>query len=66
MENNTYHTGLTNTYGEVKIIEKNGLYYWMLEDCFDSEPEQIPEYLFKALLKFITEKDGFVLSKTTS
>ena len=45
-------TGIGNTYGEVSIIEADGKYYLELGDCFDTTPEEIPEYLYTALLKY--------------
>jgi hypothetical protein len=48
-------TGIGNTYGEVSIIESAGKFYLELGDCFYTEPEEIPEYLYNALLKYSTD-----------
>ena len=53
-------TGLANTYGEVQIIERTEdgyiKFYWLLEDCFGDDIQQIPEYLYSAILRFIYER----------
>jgi hypothetical protein len=53
----TKSTGLANTYGEVEIIVKNEngkfKYYWSLDDCFGVDIQEIPEYLYTAILKYI-------------
>ena len=58
--------GLSNTYGSVKIAEQEGKYFWMLEDCFDSEWEEIPKYLYDAMFKFKIEKDGSIIYESTA
>ena len=52
-----------NYYGGPYVFEKNGKYYWFIEnhdtdmDNIDMEDvEEIPKYLYDALIKFEDEK----------
>jgi hypothetical protein len=48
-------TPFSNTYGSLIIMEERGFYYAKMEDCFDSDEEEIPKYLYDALLKYTNE-----------
>ena len=41
-----------NYYGGLEIVEKNGKYYWGIEDHSGTDWEEIPFSLFEELKKF--------------
>jgi hypothetical protein len=60
MDEIRHSTGLTNTYGDVEIIGRTEdgyiKFYWLLGDCFGDDIQEIPEYLYSAILRFIYER----------
>lgn len=53
---------IDNYYGEVHVCKDGGSFYWSIEDYSGRCVEQIPEYLYDALLKFERERMAGVLS----
>ena len=47
--------GIGNYYGGLEIKEEDGKYYWGIENYNDTEYEDIPKYLYDALVKFRDE-----------
>lgn len=41
-----------NCYGSLKIKKKSNKYFWSIEDWNSNEWEEIPKYLYNALIKF--------------
>jgi len=48
---------ICNYYGGLNIVEKDGKYYWWIEDYHESTKQEIPKYLYDALIKFNTENE---------
>ena len=46
---------IENYYGGLDIKEEDGKYYWGIEDHFDTEYQEIPKYLYDAMIKFKSE-----------
>jgi len=55
MSHETYINGISNHYGGLKVKIENEKYYWSITnydgDCWD----EIPQYLYDALLKYENE-----------
>lgn len=47
---------LSNYYGRVAVEQNGGKYYWTLDNWDSPAKEEIPEYLYKALVKFELER----------
>lgn len=47
---------LENYYGDISVKEEYGEYFWTLEDWDGVVKEKIPEYLYRALIKFELER----------
>ncbi|MNY45134.1 hypothetical protein D3C86_1802170 [compost metagenome] len=47
---------LENYYGSIEVCKKNGKYSWILGDYSGKNEEEIPEYLYDALVKFEQER----------
>ena len=43
---------ISNHYGGLDIKQEKGKYYWGIEDYTNIDWEEIPEYLYKSLVKF--------------
>jgi hypothetical protein len=43
---------INNTYGDLRVKEENGLYYWGIENWDGTNWEEIPEFLFNTLIQF--------------
>jgi hypothetical protein len=41
-----------NSYGDLRIKEENGKFYWGIENWNGMGWDEIPEHLFKTLLEF--------------
>ena len=57
---------ITNYYGGLHVQEKNGKYYWAIEGCYgldDSNYDEIPKYLYDALIKYETEREKAPIEK---
>ena len=44
--------GIGNYYGGLSLKEDEGKFYWSIEDWSGEDWEEIPKYLYDALLKF--------------
>jgi len=44
--------GIRNYYGGLEIKEEDGKYYWGIENYNGTKYEEIPKYLYDALVKF--------------
>lgn len=57
-ENNMVKVGgIGNYYGGLNIAEINGKFYWAIEDYSVFDVEEIPQYLFATLSRFIESKE---------
>lgn len=45
-----------NHYGCLEVKEENGKFYWCIENWDGSHWEEIPKYLYDAMVKFETER----------
>ena len=45
-----------NDYGSLSIVKYNGKYYWDIGSNGEFSPEEIPEYLYNALIQFENER----------
>lgn len=43
---------ISNNYGNLSIASKDGKYYWSIEDWDGDHWEEIPEYLYKTLVRY--------------
>ena len=49
---------ISNYDGHLEVYESGGKYYWYMDDYDIAEDhEEIPKYLYDALVKFETERD---------
>lgn len=46
---------ICNYYGGLQIVERDGKYWWGIENWDGTELSEIPKYLFDALNKFDSE-----------
>jgi hypothetical protein len=44
--------GIGNFYGGLEVKEEDGKYYWGIENWDGTEFEEIPKYLYDALIKY--------------
>ena len=47
---------ICNYYGGVDVQEEDGKYFWGIDDWDDTRYEEIPKYLYDALVKYQTER----------
>lgn len=47
--------GIGNYYGGLEVKDDNGVYYWSIENYDGHDWEEIPESLYKELIKFARE-----------
>ncbi len=52
-----YIGDIGNYYGSLELAERDGKYYWGIEDYDGTEYEEIPKYLADALIKLKDEED---------
>ena len=45
-----------NYYGGLSVKTENGRYYWSIEDWDGDEWEEIPQYLYDALVKYEADR----------
>ena len=55
MEKEIYIGNIGNYYGGLAIKKENDKYYWTITGYEGDEYEEIPQYLFDALIKFKNE-----------
>jgi hypothetical protein len=55
IENEYISTPFGNTYGSLEIIQRDGKFYANMGDCFEQDDQEIPQYLYDALLKYTNE-----------
>ena len=48
--------GIGNYYGDLTVSSNNGVYQWSIEDWNGCHWEDIPKYLYDALIKFEGER----------
>ena len=46
-----------NYYGSLTVREDQGLFFWSIDDCSGHHWEEIPEYLYNALMRYETERN---------
>lgn len=46
-----------NYYGSLQIIHLDGKYFWGIGDCNETLWQEIPEFLYEALVKFEEMKE---------
>ncbi len=47
---------ISNYYGHLIVFEEKSKYYWTIEDYGHSYEEEIPKYLYDALVKYENER----------
>lgn len=47
---------VVNYYGELKVKEEEGKYYWGIEDQANMEWSEIPKYLYDTLFRYYKNK----------
>jgi len=50
--------GIGNYYGCLEVSRKDGKYFWSIEDWDGHDWEEIPEYLYNALIKYYEGEDA--------
>ena len=53
-----YIGSIGNYYGALEVKEEDGKYFWAIADYDGTEWEEIPEYLYAALIKFQDDIDA--------
>jgi hypothetical protein len=48
---------ICNYYGGVDVQEEGGTYFWGIDDWDDTRYQEIPKYLYDALVKYETERE---------
>jgi len=49
---------ISNYYGGLTVKEENGLYYWSIYNYDGHNWEEIPKYLYDALIQYESERTG--------